>query len=300
MNKLMLLEGGNATPYELSQDELTIGRHPDCEIYLNSDMVSRRHARVFSRGGQVFIEDLGSGNGTFVNGKRVVQPTAIKNEDRVKIGPILFRYDSAQTISKTAPLPTLASVPEGSTLSIDFAYTAEDVEQPTIMGQVESSVSFSGFDSQPEEKLKGIIEISRALAGTVDLDVLLPKILDVLFDVFPNADRGCILLKDKQTEKMFPRAYKTRRGDQDEPVRLSRTILNKVLEEKTGILSADATSDTRFESSASISDLTIRSMMCVPMLDLEGNPQGVINIDTQNPLHRFKAEDLDLLNAVAG
>ncbi|MEZ6048579.1 MAG: SpoIIE family protein phosphatase [Planctomycetaceae bacterium] len=299
MNKLTLLEGGKAVPYELSLDEMTIGRHPDCHIFLNSDMVSRRHARVFTKSGQVFIEDLGSGNGTFVNGKRISQPTAIKNEDRVKVGPILFRYDSQQNMTKTAPLPMLASVAEGSTIAINFDYTPDDAEQPTIMGTVQNSGTFVGFDSQPAEKLKGIIEISRALAGTVDLDVLLPKILDVLFEVFPNADRGCILLKDAGTGHMYPRAYKTRRGGDEETVRLSKTILNKVLEEKAGILSADATSDARFESSASISDLTIRSMMCVPMLDLEGNPQGVISIDTQNPLHRFKSEDLDLLNVVA-
>ncbi|QDU79993.1 Phosphoserine phosphatase RsbU [Polystyrenella longa] len=299
MNKLTLLEGGKAVPYELSRDELTIGRHPECDIFLNSDMVSRRHARVYTNGGQVFIEDLGSGNGTFINGQRVNQPTAIKNEDRVKIGPILFRFDSTQAMNKTAPIPLLSSVPDGTLLSIDFDFTPDDAEQPTIMDTVENSGTYIDFDSQPEEKLRGIIEISRALAGTVDLEVLLPKILDVLFEVFPNADRGCILLKDKQTAQMFPRAYKTRRGKDDEAVRLSKTILNKVLEEKAGILSADASSDSRFESSASISDLTIRSMMCVPMLDLQGNPQGVISIDTQNPLHRFKGEDLDLLNVVA-
>ena len=81
---------------------------------------------------------------------------------------------------------------------------------------------------------------------------------------------------------------------------MSRTILNAVLGEKKAILSADAASDSQFDASESISALTIRSMMCVPMLDLKGEPIGAINIDTQNPLSQFKNEDLDILIAVAG
>jgi serine phosphatase RsbU (regulator of sigma subunit) len=153
---------------------------------------------------------------------------------------------------------------------------------------------------QPAAKLRGILEISRTLAGTVDLNALLPKILDTLFTIFPGADRGCILLKDAATGQMIPRAIKHRRPGDDESVKLSRTIVNKVLADKTGILSADAASDTRFQASESIANFTIRSMMCVPLLGLDGEPLGIINIDTQNPLKQFSKDDLDLLMAVAG
>ena len=118
--------------------------------------------------------------------------------------------------------------------------------------------------------------------------------------MFPQADRGSILLKDLNSDKLIPAAQKHRQGGRDETVRLSRTILNKVLTEKAAILSADAANDERFDASESISSLTIRSMMCVPMLDLDGNPSGVINLDTQNALRKFTKEDLDLLLAVAG
>ncbi|MFO1019309.1 MAG: SpoIIE family protein phosphatase [Planctomycetales bacterium] len=65
------------------------------------------------------------------------------------------------------------------------------------------------------------------------------------------------------------------------------------------MLSADAANDSRFSASESISNFTIRSMMCVPMLGLDGNPMGVINLDTQNPMNQFQKDDLDLLLAVA-
>jgi serine phosphatase RsbU (regulator of sigma subunit) len=76
--------------------------------------------------------------------------------------------------------------------------------------------------------------------------------------------------------------------------------VRKVLEEKRGILSADAAADSRFQASESIANFTIRSMMCVPLLGLNGEPLGIINIDTQNPMKQFQTEDLDLLLAVAG
>ena len=162
------------------------------------------------------------------------------------------------------------------------------------------ATGFGQLDVQPEAKLKGVLEISRALAGTADLDTILPKILETLFKIFPHADRGCVLLKDEITGKMIPRAMKHRRPSDDDTVKLSRTILKSVLEQKTGILSLDASNDARFTASESIANLTIRSMMCVPMLNLAGEPMGIINIDTQNAFNQFKADDLDLLMAVAG
>src|SRR4029077_7356530 len=91
-----------------------------------------------------------------------------------------------------------------------------------------------------------------------------------------------------------------RRPEDDESVKRSRTIVNKVLADKAGVLSADAASDSRFQASESIANFTIRSMLCVPLLGLDGEPLGIINIDTQNPLKQFQKDDLDVLMAVAG
>ena len=167
------------------------------------------------------------------------------------------------------------------------------------MGAAEKTEGFGLLDVQPAAKLKAVLEISRSLAGTLDVEKLLPRILDSLFSIFPHADRGCILLKGDD-DKLVPRAMKHRSESEDASVRLSRTILNQVLEKKSAILSADAASDDRFSASESISSLTIRSMMIAPLLNLQGEPVGVINIDTQNPLSQFKKDDLEILIAVAG
>ena len=293
---LVLLQGGQAIPYDLAGDEMVLGRHPDCEIQLDSNMVSRRHAHVILESGKFFVEDLGSGNGTFVNGKQIAERTELKRGDRIKLGPVLLRFE----LDRAAAIPAGAKSSVAATDVFKLDVTGDDEDLSTITGSAENAGGFGLLDVQPEAKLKAILEISRSLAGTVDMESLLPKILDTLFSVFPHADRGSILLKHAESGRMVPAAQKHRRESADETVKLSRTILKKVLEEKTGILSADAASDARFDASESILSLTIRSMMCVPMLGLDGEPMGIINIDTQNPLAQFKKDDLDLLIAVAG
>jgi sigma-B regulation protein RsbU (phosphoserine phosphatase) len=286
--KLVLLQSGKAIPYPIPEGQTVIGRHPDCGVQLESNMVSRQHARVDRNGDNVQIEDLQSGNGVFVNGKRIetATPWVLTHGDRVKIGPTLFRFEDQEALSA------------GSTIKFNVDMTDDSDVSSTIMGS-SAAGGYGLLDVRPEAKLKAVLEISRSLAGTVDLEKLLPRILDTLFEIFPQADRGCILLKDEESGQLRPAAQKHRREEDDATVKLSRTILKKVIDEKAGILSADAANDSRFDASESISSLTIRSMMCVPMLDLAGEPAGVINIDTQNPVNRFNESDLDLLNAIA-
>lgn len=303
MPSLIILKSGESSTHELTAEETTLGRHPECTIQIDSNMVSRKHARVLKQDGKFHIEDLGSGNGTTVNGQRIASRVQLHHDDRVKLGPILVRFvdQAAAPARQPAPASTGDSSGGGATINFDVNLADAEDDSATITGSVGSASRFGALDVQPEAKLKGILEISRTLAGTVDLNALLPKILDTLFMIFPGADRGCILLKDAAAGgQMVPRAIKHRRPGEDESVKLSRTIVNKVLEEKTGVLSADAATDSRFKASESISNFTIRSMMCVPLLGLDGNPLGIINIDTQNPVKQFKNDDLDLLLAVAG
>ena len=305
MAMLVVLQGGKAVTHPIPDGETVLGRHPGCTIQLDSNTVSRRHAQVTKVDGQYFIEDLGSGNGTFVNGKQIAGKAQLAHDDRIKLGPILLRFQSdGSSLVSPAQKP---SIPRPQAVAetnheIDFVDEADD--GATITGTLVGvggggGGQFGMLEVRPEVKLKAVIDITRSLAGIVDVKGICPKILDTLFDIFPQADRGCILLKD-ETGKLIPRAMKHRREDEDATVKLSKTILNKVLNDKTGILSADAANDAAFSASESISSLSIRSMMCVPLLSHEGEPMGAINIDTQNPISQFCEDDLDLLMAVAG
>ena len=303
MPSIVILKAGESSTHDLARDETVIGRHPECHIQIDSNMVSRKHCRMFRDGNRFLVEDMGSGNGTTVNGVRIANATPLTHDDRIKLGPILIRFvDQAAGSGRPAAPSSRVTPTKEQPPAFQFNLADEAEDSATITGSLGGGDSgrFGALDVNPAAKLGGILEISRTLAGTVDLNTLLPKILDTLFTIFPGADRGCVLLKDAATGQMIPRAIKHRRPGDDESVKLSRTIVNKVLADKAGVLSADAASDSRFQASESIANFTIRSMMCVPLLGLDGEPLGIINIDTQNPLKQFQKEDLDLLMAVAG
>ncbi len=288
MARIVLLKDGQSFPYELKRFPARMGRHPDCDVQVDSNMVSRFHAQLVQIDNRIMLEDLSSGNGSFVNGKQLEknQPQILRSNDRIKLGPIKFRFEDDEDSSSTSSMGMMAGL------------DVNDGATSTIMGTA-SARGFGVFEVRPEDKLRGILKINQSLAGLIEVGNIAPKILDTLFEIFPQADRGTILMREGPQKRFVPVAQKRRQESDDESIRLSRTILERVLNDKAGILSADAASDSRFSASESISSLTIHSMMCVPLLNLEGEPFGVINLDTQNPMKRFTDEDLELLLAVA-
>ncbi len=277
------------------EGESLVGRRPDCVITISEPSVSGRHAVITREGEQLHIEDVGSRNGTYVNKQRVNGRVRLVHNDMIQFGDAMARLDlpSDQAAASLQPLATNRSAEATLAGSVQIAD-----DQATVTGEVQSG-RFTSLDVNPTAKLKAVLEISNNLAGTVDLQEMLPKILSTLFQIFTHADRGCIMLKNDANAEMEPRAMKHRREGEDATVRLSRTIVSKVLEDRRGVLSADASTDAAFNASESIAALKIRSMMCVPLLGQDGDPLGVLSIDSQNPLGQFTAEDLDILMAVA-
>ncbi len=104
MPALLLLTGPSAGRLYEVVAEVTIGRSPSCEISVDDDKVSRRHARIFLRDGQARILDLGSRNGTLLNGERVVGETLLLPGDRVQVGETRVLFDP--------PLPAAMAEPE--------------------------------------------------------------------------------------------------------------------------------------------------------------------------------------------
>ncbi|MBL8809262.1 MAG: FHA domain-containing protein, partial [Planctomycetaceae bacterium] len=243
MARIVLLKDGQSFPYELKKFPARMGRHPDCDVQVDSNMVSRFHAQIVQIENRIMLEDLNSGNGSFLNGKQLEknQPYPLRNNDRIKLGPIKFRFEDDEE--------------NGSSISAIPGVDVSDGSTSTIMGSA-SARGFGVFEVRPEEKLKGILKINQSLAGLVELSNIAPRILDTLFEIFPQADRGTMLMKEGNAKRFIPCAQKRRQEGDDETVRLSKTILERVLTDRAGILSADAANDSRFSASESISSLT--------------------------------------------
>jgi serine phosphatase RsbU (regulator of sigma subunit) len=152
--------------------------------------------------------------------------------------------------------------------------------------------------ASPEAKLNALLEINRSLGRALALDDVLPQVLNSLFKIFVQADRGFIALRNPDG-MLVPRWSRAWRDDVTETIRVSRTIVNKVMETQEAILSADVMMDEEFNKAQSIADFRIRSMMCAPLTDSDGSSMGVIQVDTVKQTKRFTQEDLEVLLAVA-
>jgi pSer/pThr/pTyr-binding forkhead associated (FHA) protein len=282
--------------FELEGERATIGRSAECEVAIDVPAVSRRHAAISIENGRFYIEDLQSRNGTFLNDQRILQRSPLHDGDQVLICDQEFRFHDKH---RDAPLDVLSSLESSS--NAEIVDDTVDGSKASVMAtlDVTSGSASWGLSAKPEVKLAALIEISTSLAQTFSVSDILPKLLDSLFKIFTQADRGFVVMRPKPDGPLVPVAVKTRRPGDEEKLRISRTIVEEAMKSRKAILSADAASDERFSMAQSIADFSIRSMICAPMMGTEGTPLGVIQIDTLNQKARFTDQDLEVLVSVA-
>jgi phosphoserine phosphatase RsbU/P len=295
MAALQVLKGFNqGATVTLEGDKMILGRNAECNIVINLPAVSREHAVIRRVQGKYFIEDLKSRNGTFVNNKEVTARTLLKDNDQIKICDNLFTFFEA------LPRPPL---PED--MRADVADEGDDEgEAAAASSTVEATLSPSSrqiLETQPAEKLTFLLDISADLSQTLNVEQLLPKIVERVFQVFKQADRGFMILAEENSDKLIPKVIKTRRASEEASARFSRRIVKECIERAQALLSEDASADKRFDLSQSIADCRIRSVMVAPLVGRAGTrPLGVIQLDTQDRHKKFTQDDLKLLMAVAG
>ena len=297
MAVLKSLHGPDAgQTHALVGDSIVLGRHPECSIVLDAGAVSRQHARIVKVGDDYLVEDMNSRNGTHVNDERIEGRVKLSEGDVLKICDLTFTFHLGAPGDAARPRN-----PETAQEAVVMVDDAKLSVTSTIRSKLEVSMGSSGLrvSVNPEVKLRALLEIGRNLGGAVRLSDVLAKLLDNLFAIFIQADRGFIVLKDARSGRLIPKAVKHRREGATEAIRISRTILHEAVSGKEAILSADAATDERFEMSESIVDFHIHSMMCAPLIGSDGEVLGVIQVDTRDQRRRFGRDDLDVLASVA-
>jgi phosphoserine phosphatase RsbU/P len=281
----VLREVKGTREFPLSAKVTLIGRSPACDIVVDSRQTSGRHAMILNSGGIYYVEDLNSSNGTYVNRERIRERTRLQPGDLIEI------YGLAVTFVEEEP---------ADDLELRQTMTVAEIPSLEAPPEILSSLDIGAelrVTVKPEAKLRALLDISRNLAGTLDLKVVLPRILDSLLGIFPQADRGLVLLRDSVSGELSPGAVRGEQGRTGVPT--SRAVLNHVLLKRQAVLSEDAGIDQRFDMSESIRCLGIRSVMCVPMLSQSGDILGVIQIDTRDQGTPFRPEDLEVLACAA-
>src|SRR5262245_28245294 len=305
---------------DLQGERMIMGRHPSCQIVLDNAAVSRNHAQILESHGTYFLEDLRSRNGTLLNGKKIQGRTEIRDGDEIRVCEVVLRFhQGAPPESKEEPTPVpaaLGNIRPGQERAMtvsdtdlaDLARSGPFSKQMLDDSSSDSSSIITSLDMtnrgpriavRPEAKLRAVMEISQNLARALKIDDVLPKILESLFKIFPQADRGFIVLKDAATGAIQVQSLRTRREEQADSARLSMTILREAMDKARAILSADAAADKRFSLSDSVTNLKIRSVMCAPLVVQAGQSLGAIQIDSLDNSLAFSEDDLEVLVSVA-
>jgi signal transduction histidine kinase/pSer/pThr/pTyr-binding forkhead associated (FHA) protein len=285
--------------FQIKEAPVTIGRANDQTICLPHPSMSRQHARIECSDGRYFVIDLQSKNGTLVNGARV-QRQELHSGDTLKLGDmvLLYAHESSLTSESVAEAPRDTQDPEPRPQAI------REITRIPLEKLILSTDSGGTYRSDPEralaqlrDKLRILLEVAKLLSLTDEVNTLLGKILDLVFQLI-SVDRGAILLMNEETGKLEPRVTRTARGLPEQQPIYSQNIVDYVLNRSVAVLFSDAVTDPRLDAADSIVLQSIRASMCVP-LKPKDDVIGVLYVDNLSTPNRFSEEDLEFLVAFA-
>jgi signal transduction histidine kinase len=304
---LFVIRGNDqGTRFELEEETLRVGRDSSNAIQLHDTEVSRHHAELRRSDQQFQLCDLNSSNGTFVNGKRVRQHV-LESGDQVQLGGtlMLFTGPSEETDEDLARAVDIAP-PQKADDESRIIRTLTQAEGSRIF-EFGADVPQNPWLARARSNLQVMYRTALAVSHTLDIDQLLQRILELIFE-WVEADRGCIMLMDPATNTLQPKVRRTREGVRaEERITISKTILDYVIQKNEGVLTSDARQDDRWNPAASIVQAGIREAICVPLqarydvvgaiyIDTSTSPQEVIR---QGGAAKFTEDHLKLMIAIA-
>jgi signal transduction histidine kinase len=291
--------------FDLAGDHIGVGRDAANRVRLHDTEVSRRHAEFVQTPEGYRLLDVGSANGTFVNGQSI-RDVLLQPGDQIQIGQTVLVYSTGGLMT---PQPGELAA------HISLISTRQDLELSSAIvktiGEGEGSRILARPDSVEGPWLKSALanlgvmyEAIAAVSHILDVNQLLERIMELIFRTL-EADRGCIMLRGENVEgsapgmhrghevlnsaEFEPKTLRWRDGvNRQEKIPVSRTVMDYVLREKKGILVSDAARDERFQAVQSLVRFGIREIICVPM---KGRHEtlGVLYLDTRTPIRELVA-----------
>lgn len=319
-NLYVVTNDGQIFNFPISKDKVSIGRSNDNDLILADNAVSRYHTEIQKRKNDYILADLGSYNGTKLNGKSI-QKVFLKHGDKIQIGSSKLTFlingnsldqaedsvvltvesDSAvdRQIVRSSPL-------ERHGQSQELLVSSEDKNEEK-RGKSDFALKKERFNSQEylaelarnNKVLFVLYEISRHLNQIHDFNELLRKIMDLIFMVI-DADYGFLVLAGGPNgDNLIPVVvkHKTEHGKSKREIKASRTLIDKVINGKVALLISNAMTDSRLDGAKSAMIQQIRSAICVPLWR-EDKIIGVIQLDSIRIDNQFNQDDLELLKAI--
>ena len=308
MASLFIIKGADqGKRFELKAKVVGLGRDNSNPIRLHDNEVSRRHAEVRKVDDTFQLVDLNSANGTFLNDASV-QQVPLRSGDQLRLGQTVLIFQA-----------TMTEAGRELTARVDMLGRASPEDRSAILRSIPVDEG-SRILQSPENvgdwlkdrllNLSVMYKATQAISHVLDIDTLLPQILQLVFESI-GADRGAILLKGPDGE-LEPKAVRWRgSAGEDERMSISRTIIDHVLGQGEGVITSDAPSDARFGPAKSIVNLGIREAICVPVQgrhatlgvlysDVRAVPEVGISFASikDGPKSRFTKDHLMLMVAI--
>lgn len=277
---------------------LIVGRAVTSDIAIYDPTISRTHAELTAGADGVRVKDLGSSNGTCINGTRVSSGRLAPN-DSITFGKVLYQLEVVGS-------PSDAGIPAASGATAPGASIVRQVQvnggPPVGIANRRSSHPRQRRVATSEEanqarRLALLLDVSQKLSGELDLDKLLKTVVDTTFEVLA-VDRVSILLMNEATGELAPQISRSRLGG-DEFQHVPRSISQKVVEERVAVLSDNAVTDGRFKGH-SILLQSVRSAMCSPLMASADQVLGILYVDNLTHDNSFSDDDLQFLVAFSG
>jgi adenylate cyclase len=259
---------------------IVVGRAPDVDVTIADATVSRRHAELTACAGGVKVRDLGSSNGTSINGARVTEGDLAAG-DTVTFGKVAYRL-----ASDDRPAPTEAAAPDTVVRSVDLGRGVDLLAEAPALRANEQAL-----------RLARVLDLAKRLSGEFELDKLITAVVELTFDLLP-VDRVALLLLDDASAELVPALTRSRVGEAA-GVRVPRSIARRAVEDRTPILTENAAADERFRS-GSVLLQSVRAAICTPLLASRDRVLGVLYVDTLTGTRAFTEDEATLLFAFGG
>ena len=270
---------------------LICGRAVTSDLAIIDPTVSRHHADLMVGEGGVTVRDVGSSNGTFVNGVKIDESFAVPG-DTVTFGKVAFRLESVADAPPPPPTPAASQVPGGTIVRQVPRTPATGLEDSH---KLQAAMAAAEPAEKDRQKLAILLEVSKGLTKVADTDALLAKVADYVFQIL-EADRCAILLREG--DHMVQKVARDKRSA-TVAYQVPQSIVGIVVGDKVAVLSDNAGEDTRF-GGQSILMQQVRSAICAPLVSSEDQVLGVLYVDNFSLAKRFGENDLDFLIAFAG
>lgn len=302
-------QNNSSVNHKIETRPILVGRSPACDIVLEASEVSRRHCMFESRGGQFWVVDLASANGTFINSIQVKEKK-LDDGDVLTIGKN-SRWQMRFSANEIAPTEE-TKVPKGvfsddttqkaaieKPITQTRAFLDDTPSEHTITGEKRDTTAF-----RSQNQLNILFRIGRIMMSSLDLERLLELMMEEIMSILPG-DRGCVVFAEEQPGSAHPaltvKAYKQRSSMPKAlhpELHLSRTIVRRAMNQQMALLLTDLDTDSEFQTTDTIIKRGIRSSICAP---IKGKDRmlGVIYLDSQSGADTFSEKDLDLLTAIA-